>query len=162
MRGLDLDGCHSPSNVVSSLQLVRSWIHIHLWTWSTEAGSFSVQGDSVGRNTVHLWQPVVAAEESQESSNTSMRLVIADAACQRFLWDDRVEHGTVIYDTILYRLHCIYVHICSGTSSAVVSELEWIHLGVGDIRQMSNDCQSLQHLHHHWRQSHGAVVVQRF
>ena len=58
MRGLDLDGCHgtghSPSNVVSSLQLVRSWIHIHLLTWSTEAGSFSVQDDSVGRNTVHF------------------------------------------------------------------------------------------------------------
>ena len=29
------------------------------------------------------WQPVVAAEESQESSNTSMRLVTADAACQQ-------------------------------------------------------------------------------
>ena len=44
---------------------------------------------------------MVAAEESQESSNTSMRLVIADAACQRVMWDDRVEHGTVIYNTIL-------------------------------------------------------------
>ena len=42
-----------------------------------------------------------------------------------------------------------------------VGELEWIRIGVGDILQMRKDCQSLQNLHHHCHQSHGAVVVQR-
>ena len=36
--------------------------------------------------------------ESTESSNPSMRLVTADAVAKEFLWDDRVEHGTVIYE----------------------------------------------------------------
>ena len=30
-----------------------------------------------------------------------------------------------------------------------VGELEWIHIGVGDILQLRKDRQLLQHLHHH-------------
>ena len=73
----------------SSLQLVRvGYVFIYeqgvqKWGKDRSLGSSSIHDASAGRNTVNFDNLVVAAEESQESSNTSMRLVIADAACQR-------------------------------------------------------------------------------
>ena len=98
-----------------------------------------------------------------------MRLVIAYAACQT------VSVGWSCW-TRNCNLRTGCVHICSETPNVAsqsaasvisasvvhVGELEWIHIGVADRLQMRKDCQSLQHLHHHWRHSHGAVVVQRF
>jgi len=78
---------------------------------------------------------------------------------KEFLWDDRIEHGTVMYeqDACIYvrRLKVLHYKV-QGQGTRIVSvsiihvgELEWIHIGVGDRLQMRKDCQSLQHLHHH-------------
>ena len=132
MQDLDLGGCHatgySPFNVTSSAIFTicteECSIHIHLWTGSTEAGKGHIPEEFqcswwwCWAQYRSFWQPVVAAEESQESSNTSMHLVIADAACQRVSvgWPCWKRKCNLRHN--IASLHCIYVHICWETPSA--------------------------------------------